>query len=126
MAVNILDERNAPIVGRKGDLVCTEPFPSMPLEFWGENGRQRYLDEYFSERDEVWTHGDLAEITVAGGIIISGRTDTTLKPVVCASVLVRFIESLSLFLSWKTRLSLVIRRRMTPKSGCLSSLRISS
>lgn len=80
MAVNILDERNAPVVGRKGDLVCTEPFPSMPLKFWGENGRQRYLDEYFSERPEIWTHGDLAEITDSGGVIISGRTDTTLKP----------------------------------------------
>src|SRR5690625_3355311 len=45
MAVNILDERNAPIVGRKGDLVCTEPFPSMPLEFWGDNGWQRRSEE---------------------------------------------------------------------------------
>ncbi|VVP13711.1 Acetyl-coenzyme A synthetase [Pseudomonas fluorescens] len=80
MAVNVLDERNAPVWGRKGDLVCTEPFPSMPLEFLGENGRQRYLDTYFADRSEIWTHGDLAEITETGGLIISGRTDTTLKP----------------------------------------------
>lgn len=80
MAVNVLDERNAPVLGRKGDLVCTEPFPSMPLEFWGEGGWQRYLDTYFSDRPEIWTHGDLAQFTDSGGMIISGRTDTTLKP----------------------------------------------
>lgn len=80
MAVNILDERGAPVLSRKGDLVCTEPFPSMPVTFWGANGWERYLDTYFSERPEIWTHGDLAEITDTGGVIISGRTDTTLKP----------------------------------------------
>ena len=80
MAVNVLDERGAPVLGRKGDLVCTEPFPSMPVTFWGDNGWERYLDTYFSERPEIWTHGDLAEITGTGGVIISGRTDTTLKP----------------------------------------------
>lgn len=80
MAVNVLDERNAPVLGRKGDLVCTEPFPSMPLEFWGENGWQQYLATYFSDRSEIWTHGDLAQFTESGGMIISGRTDATLKP----------------------------------------------
>jgi acetoacetyl-CoA synthetase len=52
----------------------------MPVTFWGDNGWERYLDTYFSERPEIWTHGDLAEITGTGGVIISGRTDTTLKP----------------------------------------------
>lgn len=80
MAVNVMDERNAPVLGRKGDLVCTEPFPSMPLEFWGEDGWQRYLATYFSDRSEIWTHGDLAQFTDSGGMIISGRTDATLKP----------------------------------------------
>lgn len=80
MAVNVLDERNAPVLGRKGDLVCTEPFPSMPLKFWGEDGWQKYLATYFSDREEIWTHGDLAQFTDSGGMIISGRTDSTLKP----------------------------------------------
>ena len=80
MAVGVLDERGAPVVGRTGDLVCTEPFPSMPLGFWGDGGWQRYLDSYFSDRAEVWTHGDLAELTVAGGVVISGRADGVLKP----------------------------------------------
>lgn len=80
MAISIMDDRNAPLVGKKGDLVCTEPFPSMPLTFWGEGGWERYMDTYFSDRQEIWTHGDLAEVRPSGGLSISGRTDTLLKP----------------------------------------------
>jgi acetoacetyl-CoA synthetase len=79
-AVDVLDERNASVIGRKGDLVCTEPFPSMPLTFWGEGGDQRYRDTYFAQRPGIWTHGDLAEQTIFGSAVIYGRTDTTLKP----------------------------------------------
>jgi acetoacetyl-CoA synthetase len=79
-AVDVLDERNASVIGKKGDLVCTEPFPSMPLTFWGAGGDQRYHDTYFSQRPGIWTHGDLAEQTIHGSAIIYGRTDTTLKP----------------------------------------------
>jgi acetoacetyl-CoA synthetase len=79
-AVNVMDERNAPVIGRKGDLVCTEPFPSMPLTFWGKEGDRRYYDTYFSQRPGIWTHGDLAELTIHGSAVIYGRTDTTLKP----------------------------------------------
>ncbi len=80
LAVAVLDERGAPVVGRRGDLVCTEPFPSMPLTFWGEGGDARYRATYFAERDEVWTHGDIAEMTATGGGIVHGRSDSTLKP----------------------------------------------
>lgn len=80
MAVAVMDERNAPAIGRQGDLVCTEAFPSMPLTFWGEGGDGRYRDTYFAERPEIWTHGDIAEMTVDGGAVIYGRADTTLKP----------------------------------------------
>ena len=79
-AVHVLDERGAPVIGRKGDLVCSEPFPSMPLTFWGKGGDQRYHDAYFAQRPGIWTHGDLAELTIYGSGIIYGRTDTTLKP----------------------------------------------
>ena len=61
-------------------MVCTEPFPSMPITFWGKNGDERYKDTYFKERVEVWTHGDLAELTQYGSGIIYGRTDNTLNP----------------------------------------------
>jgi acetoacetyl-CoA synthetase len=79
-AVAVLDDRGAPVIGRRGDLVCTEPFPSMPLTFWGEGGDQRYHDAYFAERPEIWTHGDVVELTVTGGGIVHGRSDNTLKP----------------------------------------------
>ncbi|WP_244493704.1 acetoacetate--CoA ligase [Aureimonas sp. AU4] len=80
LAVNVMDERNAPLIGREGDLVCTEPFPSMPLTFWGEGGDERYRRTYFADRPEIWTHGDIAELTPHGSAIIHGRSDTTLKP----------------------------------------------
>ncbi|PID36667.1 MAG: acetoacetate--CoA ligase [Rhodobacterales bacterium] len=80
MATNVFDERGVPVVGRPGELVCTEPFPSQPATFWGENGDQRYLDTYFSDRPEVWTHGDRAEIHADGSATIHGRSDFTLNP----------------------------------------------
>lgn len=80
MAVAMLDERGIPVFGRHGDLVCTEPFPSMPLGFWGEGGWQRYLDTYFGEHADVWTHGDVGLFTPSGGVVITGRSDTLLKP----------------------------------------------
>jgi len=80
LAVAVMDERNAPVIGRQGDLVCTEPFPSMPLTFWGNDGDARYHATYFAARREIWTHGDVAEMTAHGSGIIHGRSDTTLKP----------------------------------------------
>jgi len=79
-AVAVLDERGAPVIGKRGELVCSEPFPSMPLTFWGDGGKTRYHDTYFSERSEIWTHGDVAELTISGGGIVHGRSDNTLKP----------------------------------------------
>lgn len=79
-AVATLDDRQVPVIGRPGDLVCTEPFPSMPLRFWGKDGWERYVGTYFATKPEVWYHGDLAEMRPHGGVVVSGRTDTTLKP----------------------------------------------
>ncbi|GAA4429185.1 acetoacetate--CoA ligase [Georgenia halophila] len=79
-AMSVLDERGAPVIGVKGELACTEPFPSMPLTFLGDGGTRRYHDAYFAERPDIWTHGDLAEITPRRSVIIYGRSDTTLKP----------------------------------------------
>ena len=80
MAVNVLDDRGAPVIGRPGELVCTEPFPSMPLTFWGEGGDGRYHDTYFYERPEIWTHGDRATLNPDGSAVIHGRSDFTLNP----------------------------------------------
>jgi len=79
-AISVMDERNAPVIGRRGELVCTEPFPSMPLTFWGEGGYDRYISTYFADRKEIWTHGDIAELCPSGGGYVHGRSDTTLKP----------------------------------------------
>lgn len=80
MSMAALDERNMPVYGRPGELVCTEPFPSMPLGFWGDDGWTRYVETYFGERADIWTHGDIVEMRVSGGVVISGRSDTMLKP----------------------------------------------
>lgn len=80
MAVDVLDERGASVINQKGELVCTKPFPSMPLTFWGENGEEQYHSSYFTERPGIWTHGDFAEQTIEQSMIIYGRTDTTLNP----------------------------------------------
>jgi len=80
MSVEIFDSNNKSLIGIPGDLVCTEPFPSMPITFWGKDGDERYKKTYFEERKEIWTHGDLAELKSHGSGIIYGRTDNTLNP----------------------------------------------
>jgi acetoacetyl-CoA synthetase len=80
VAVDVFDEqgRRAP-VGVKGELVCTQPFPSMPLGFWGDDDGSRYHGAYFERFDGVWAHGDFASWTEHGGMIIHGRSDATLN-----------------------------------------------
>ncbi len=81
MAVDIFDDRgNSLPVGHTGELVCTRPFPSMPVAFWNDDDGNLYHQAYFSTFDNVWRHGDWAEITPAGGAIIHGRSDTVLNP----------------------------------------------
>ena len=80
MAVAVFDEDGKLVRGQKGELVCTQAFPSMPLKFWNDTGDARYRDAYFSRFPNVWTHGDYAEITAHGGFIIHGRSDATLNP----------------------------------------------
>lgn len=80
MAVNVLDNRGAPVIGRQGDLVCTEPFPSMPISFWGDDGLARYKKTYFADRQEIWVHGDHAQLNADGTAVIYGRSDNTLNP----------------------------------------------
>ncbi len=65
--------------GKKGELVCTAPFPSMPLEFWNDPDDARYRAAYFERFDQVWAHGDYASWTPRGGMIIHGRSDATLN-----------------------------------------------
>jgi acetoacetyl-CoA synthetase len=79
MAVEVWDERGRPIAGTAGELVCTAPFPSMPLRFWGPDGDDLYRSAYFLQNPGVWTHGDYAMTTAHGGFVILGRSDATLN-----------------------------------------------
>lgn len=81
LAVDVFGEDGAPLpVGQKGELVCTRPFPSMPLGFWNDADGSRYRAAYFARFPGVWHHGDYIEKTAAGGYIIHGRSDATLNP----------------------------------------------
>ena len=78
--VQVFDDAGKPIVDQKGELVCTAPFPSMPLCFWNDPGDRTYLQTYFERFPGVWRHGDLAELNERGGMVIYGRSDATLNP----------------------------------------------
>ena len=80
MAVESWDGAGHPQIGAKGELVCTEPFVSMPVSFWNDPDGTKYREAYFAEHPGVWTHGDFIEIRPEGGVIIYGRSDTTLNP----------------------------------------------
>ncbi len=80
MAVEIFDDDGAPVEGAAGELVCTRPFPSMPVAFWDDADGARYRAAYFDTYPGVWRHGDWAERTAHGGFVITGRSDATLNP----------------------------------------------
>ncbi len=80
MAVEVYDESGVPVRGEKGELVCVRPFPSMPVMFWNDPDGAKYHSAYFARFDGIWCHGDFAEITEHGGMIIHGRSDATLNP----------------------------------------------
>jgi acetoacetyl-CoA synthetase len=80
MAVEVFDENGNAITGKKGELVCTKPFPSMPLGFWNDRGDERYHAAYFAKYPNVWCHGDWCELTKRGTMIVYGRSDATLNP----------------------------------------------
>ncbi len=80
MAVEVFDESGQPMQGEKGELVCTRPFPVMPIGFWNDADGAKYRAAYFERFDNIWCHGDFCEVTAHGGLIIYGRSDATLNP----------------------------------------------
>ena len=80
MAADVWDETGKPVTGEKGELVCTKPFPSMPIMFWNDPDGKKYRAAYFERFDNIWCHGDFAEWTEHDGMIIHGRSDATLNP----------------------------------------------
>jgi acetoacetyl-CoA synthetase len=77
--VQVFDDAGRPVVGQKGELVCTAPFPSMPLGFWNDPG-EVYHQTYFGRFPGVWCHGDFAVLNERGGMVIYGRSDAILNP----------------------------------------------
>jgi acetoacetyl-CoA synthetase len=80
MKVLVYDEHGRPVRGQKGELVCTMPFPSMPVGFWNDPDGRKYHAAYFECFPGVWTHGDYVELTEHDGVIIYGRSDAVLNP----------------------------------------------
>lgn len=80
LAMDVWDDEGHSVRGEKGELVCTKAFPSMPVMFWNDPDGAKYRAAYFERFDNVWCHGDFAEWTSHGGIIIHGRSDATLNP----------------------------------------------
>ena len=80
MAVEVFDENGKSLKGEKGELVCTKPFPSMPVGFWNDPDGTKYRGAYFEKFPNVWRHGDWCEETEHGGFIIYGRSDAVLNP----------------------------------------------
>jgi acetoacetyl-CoA synthetase len=78
-AVEAWNEQGQPVIGEVGELVCTQPIPSMPLYFWGDEGNARYVSSYFDTYPGVWRHGDWIRIGSDGGCIIYGRSDATIN-----------------------------------------------
>ncbi len=80
MKVESFNEEGECVKEGKGELVCTEPFPAMPIYFWNDKNDEKYKDAYFDKYPEIWAHGDFIKITDSGGVVVYGRSDATLNP----------------------------------------------
>ncbi len=80
MNVEAFDEDGKPVINQQGELVCTAPFPSMPIYFWDDPKGEKYHAAYFDVYPNIWRHGDFIEINDHGGVVIYGRSDATLNP----------------------------------------------
>src|SRR6185295_155641 len=80
MKTEVYDDAGQPLQGEQGELVCSAPFPSVPIGFWGDTDGSRFHGTYFARYPHVWWHGDLATITSRGGLVVHGRSDAVLNP----------------------------------------------
>jgi acetoacetyl-CoA synthetase len=118
MAVEIWNDAGQAVVGEHGELVCTRPFPSAPVCFWNDPDGTRYKAAYFERFDGVWAHGDFAELTEEGGLVIHGRSDAVLNPggvrIGTAEIyrqvekLEEVVESIAIGQSWKDDVRVVL------------------
>ncbi len=80
MKTEVFDDTGHAVVGQQGELVCSAPFPSMPIGFWNDDDGSRYRAAYFERFPHTWCHGDYALLTATGGVVILGRSDAVLNP----------------------------------------------
>jgi acetoacetyl-CoA synthetase len=80
MAIEAWDAEGKQVEGEKGELVCTKPWPSMPIMFWNDADGSKYHSAYFGVYPNIWYHGDFCEVTTEGGVVMFGRSDATLNP----------------------------------------------
>jgi acetoacetyl-CoA synthetase len=137
MAVDVWDDNGKPLKGERGELVCTRPFPSMPVMFWNDPDGKKYHGAYFDRFPNIWCHGDFAEWTGHGGMIIHGRSDATLNPQgvrigtaeIYAQVeqIAEVVESIAIGQEWDgdTRIVLFVRLRdgMTLDDALMQTIR---
>ena len=120
MAVDVFDEAGHPVRGEKGELVCTRPFPVMPVGFWNDPDGAKYRAAYFGRFDNIWCHGDYSEITPHDGVVIYGRSDATLNPGgvrIGTSEIYRYVEQLD-----EVEESIVIGQQWPP--GAAADVRV--
>ena len=124
MKVEAYDDTGRPVIGRQGELVCTRPFPSMPIYFWDDPDGAKYHQAYFDVYPNVWRHGDFIEINERGGVVIYGRSDATLNPGgvrIGTAEIYRIVEqiegiedSVVVGQNWKNDVRIVLFVRMAP------------
>ena len=132
MAVDVWDEDGRPVTGEKGELVCTRPFPSMPIMFWNDPDGAKYRAAYFERFPGVWCHGDFAEWTAHGGMVIHGRSDATLNPggvrIGTAEIynqveqMPEVLEALAIGQDWDNDVRVVLFVRLAPGTGLSDDL----
>jgi acetoacetyl-CoA synthetase len=133
MAVEVFDEHGRPLRGEPGELVCANPFPSMPLGFWNDPDGSRYRAAYFDRFPGVWHHGDWIRATEHGGYIIYGRSDATLNPggvrIGTAEIyrqveaLPEILESLAVGQAWEGDERIVLFVRLAPGASLDANLK---
>ncbi len=124
MAVDIVDDDGHPVRGARGELVCTAPFPSMPIRFWNDPDGSRYRAAYFERFPGVWHHGDFAALTGHDGVVIYGRSDAVLNPggvrigtaeiYGAVEALPQIVESLAVGQDWQGDVRVVLFVRLKP------------
>ena len=133
MRVEVYSADGKPVVGEPGELVCSAPFPSMPLYFWGDADGARYRRAYFERFPGVWAHGDWCTLTERGGMIIHGRSDATLNPGgvrIGSAELYRVVEtfpeiadSIVVGQRWEGDERVILFVRLAPGVGCSEELK---